>query len=332
MKGLRADQRAGHYFYFYNDGLQNQDVLYWMGSLENEPKVLIDPNTLSKDGTVALSGAAVSPDGKYLAYGIADAGSDWQTWHVRLVDDAVDTDDLVEWVKFSGASWDGKSEGFFYSRYDAPGAEALKQANYFHKLYYHKLGTDQSEDKLIYDRPDQKGWLFWSHVSEDGHYLIINVSHGTAAENANFILDLTDPAGEVVELLPDFDAEYLFVGNDGPRLYFRTDRDASQQRLVAIDLAKPEPADWVEIIPEAADKLEFVDYVGGRFICTYLHDAANEVKFFKPEGTPDGELALPGPGTVLGFGGRSDDAETFYKFSSFTTLARSITLISPPGK
>ncbi len=257
-------KRAGRYFYFYNDGLQNQDVLYWMGSLENEPKVLIDPNTLSEDGTVALSGAAVSPDGKYLAYGIADAGSDWQTWHVRRVDDAVDTDDLVEWVKFSGASWDGKSEGFFYSRYDAPEGEALKQANYFHKLYYHKLGTDQSEDKLIYDRPDQKGWLFWSHVSEDGHYLIINVSHGTAAENANFILDLTDPAGEVVELLPDFDAEYLFVGNDGPRLYFRTDRDAPQQRLVAIDLAKPEPADWVEIIPEAADKLEFVDYVGGR--------------------------------------------------------------------
>jgi len=312
-------KKAGRYFYFYNDGLQNQDVLYWMDSLDGEPKLLMDPNTLSEDGTVALSGAAISPDGQYLAYGIADAGSDWQTWHVRRVEDAADLEDRVEWVKFSGASWDGKSEGFFYSRYDAPKGEALKQANYFHKLYYHRLGTDQSEDKLIYDRPDQKGWLFWSDVSEDGRYLVINIAQGTAAENGIFILDLANPGNDVVELLPEFDAEYLFVGNDGPRLYFRTDQNAPQQRLVAIDLAHPEPADWVEIIPEAEDKLEFVDYVGSRFICTYLHDAANEVKFFKPDGTPDGDLALPGPGTVLGFGGRSDDEETFYKFSSFTT-------------
>ena len=312
-------KKAGRYFYFYNDGLQNQDVLYWMDSLDGEPKLLMDSNTLSEDGTVALSGAAISPDGQYLAYGIADAGSDWQTWHVRRVEDAADLEDRVEWVKFSGASWDGKSEGFFYSRYDAPEGEALKQANYFHKLYYHRLGTDQSEDKLIYDRPDQKGWLFWGDVSEDGRYLVINIAQGTAAENGIFILDLANPGNDVVELLPEFDAEYLFVGNDGPRLYFRTDQNAPQQRLVAIDLAHPEPANWVEIIPEAEDKLEFVDYVGGRFICTYLHDAANEVKFFKPDGTPDGDLALPGPGTVLGFGGRSDDEETFYKFSSFTT-------------
>lgn len=310
---------AGRYFYFYNNGLQNQDVLYWMGGLDDEPKVLLDPNALSQDGTVALSGASISPDGQYLAYGIADAGSDWQTWHVRRVEDAVDESDLVEWVKFSSASWDGQSEGFFYSRYDAPEGEALKQANYYHKLCYHKLGTDQSEDKLVYDRPDQKGWLFFGRVSEDGRFLIINVEQGTASENAQFILDLKDPQTQVVELLPNFDAEYVFVGNDGSQLYFRTDQGAPQQRLVAIDLAQPEPEEWVELIPESADKLEFVDYVGGRFICTYLHDAANKVKFFKPDGTPDGELALPGPGTVLGFAGRSDDTETFYKFSSFTT-------------
>jgi prolyl oligopeptidase len=311
-------KKAGRYFYFYNDGLQNQSVLYWMADLDDEPKVLIDPNTLSADGTVALSGAAISRDGQYLAYGVADAGSDWQTWHVRRVADGEDLADQVDWVKFSGASWDAASEGFFYSRYDAPEGEALKQANYFHKLYYHKLGTDQSEDVLVYDRPDQKGWLFNAGVSEDGRYLVINVSHGTAAENAVFIKDLTDPAGEVLELLPDFDAEYVFVGNAGPKLYFRTDLDAPMQRLVAVGLAHPTPADWVEVIPEDADKLEFVDFVGGGFICTYLHDAADEVRFFKQDGTPDGTLELPGPGTVMGFGGRSDDTETFYQFTSFT--------------
>ena len=333
-------KKAGRYFFFYNDGLQNQDVLYWMADLDGDARVVIDPNTLSEDGTVALSGASVSRDGRYLAYGLADAGSDWQAWHVRRVDDGVDTDDLVEWVKFAWASWDAESEGFFYSRYDAPEGAALKQANYFHKLYYHKLGTDQSEDKLIYDRPDQKGWLFNGSVSEDGRYLIINVSQGTAAENAIFVRDLADPQGAVIELLPRFDAEYVFVGNDGPRFYFQTDLDAPMQRLVAVDLAHPAPADWVEVIPESWDKLEFVNYVGGCFIGTYLHDAVNEVKFFKTDGTPDGNLVLLGLGTVLGFSGRSDDPETFYKFTSFTKpgsvyrldlAAREVTLFRQPN-
>ncbi len=312
-------KKASRYFYFFNNGLQNQDVLYWMEALDAEPKVLIDPNTLSEDGTVALSGASISKDGKYLAYGIADAGSDWQTWHVRRVDDGTDTDDLVEWVKFSGASWDGESQGFFYSGYDAPEGEALKQANYFHKLYYHKLGTDQSEDRLVYERPDKKEWIFNGDVTEDGRYLIIYAFHGTASENAVFYLDLTDPDAEVVELLPDFDAEYIFIGNDDTVFYFRTNHNAPRQRLVAIDLAHPAPADWRELIPENADKLELVHYVGGRFICTYLHDAAHQVRFFKTDGTPDGELALPGVGMVVGFSGKSDDSETFYKFSSFNT-------------
>jgi prolyl oligopeptidase len=312
-------KKANRYFYLYNNGLQNQDVLYWMESLDAEPTVLLDPNTLSEDGTVALSGAAVSRDGKHLAYGIADAGSDWQTWHVRRVDDGGDTDDLVEWVKFSGASWDGESEGFYYSRYDAPEGEALKQANYYHKLYYHKLGTDQSEDRLIYDRPDKKEWNFNGEVTEDGRYLIIYAFHGTASENAVFTLDLADPDAEVVELLPEFDAEYSFVGSNDDVFYFRTNHNAPRQRLVAIDLAHLAPADWQELIPESEDKLELVHYVGGRFICTYLHDAANEVRFFKTDGTPDGELPLPGVGMVIGFGGKSDDPETFYKFSSFNT-------------
>ena len=312
-------KRGGRYFYTFNDGLQNQDVLYWIEDLAGEPKVLIDPNQLSEDGTVALSGAAVSRDGRYLAYGLSDAGSDWQTWHVRRVDDGQDLEDRVAWVKFSGASWDVENQGFYYSRYDAPQDAALKQANYYHKLYYHRLGTNQSEDRLIYERPDQKEWGFDGEVTEDGRFLIIEVWHGTATENAVFYLDLSDPKAEVVELLPDFDAEYIFVGNRGERFFFKTDHSAPQNRLAAVDLAHPTPPDWQEIIAEDGDKLEFVDFIGEHFICTYLHHAAYQVRFYRVDGTADGTLDLPGLGTVIGFAGRSDDPETFYKFSSFNT-------------
>jgi prolyl oligopeptidase len=312
-------KRAGRYFFMFNNGLQNQDVLYWMENLDAEPRMLIDPNTLSEDGTVALSGAAISRDGHYLAYGLSEAGSDWQTWHVRRVDDGQDLDDTVEWVKFSVAAWDKDGQGFFYSRYDEPEGEALKQANYFHKLYYHRLETPQCEDKLVYERPDQKEWGFNGAVTEDGRYLIIYVWHGTASENGVFYLDLANPDAKIIELLPNFDAEYVLAGNQEEQFFFKTDYQAPQHQLIAIDINNPKPTDWEVLIPETDDKLEFVDIVGGRFVCTYLHHAAHQVRFFKVDGTPDGELDLPGLGTVSGFSGRSDDPETFYKFSNFTT-------------
>lgn len=295
-------KRGGRYFFTYNDGLQNQDVLYRMTDLEEEPQVLLDPNKLSEDGTVALSGAAISRDGRFLAYGISEAGSDWQTWRVRQVDNGVDLSDRIEWVKFSGASWDKDGQGFYYSRYNAPNGAALKQANYFHKLFYHKLGAPQSEDRLIYERPDKKEWGFNGEVTEDGQYLIIYAWHGTASENAIFYLDLSQPGVEVVALLPDFEAEYEFIGNQKALFYFKTDNHAPQNRLLAIDISKSEQGHWVEVIPEGEDKLEFVDFVGDRFVCTYLHHAAHQVRFFKTDGTPDGALDLPGLGTVSGLG------------------------------
>jgi len=312
-------KHAGRYFFSYNDGLQNQDALYWMAGLDAEPKLLLDPNILSEDGTVALSGAAVSRDGKYLAYGLSDAGSDWQTWRVRRVDTGEDLEDRVAWVKFSDASWDADNAGFFYSRYDVPEGASLKQANYYHKLYYHKLGTPQAEDRLVYERADKKEWGFNGEVTEDGRYLIINVWHGTATENGVFYLDLSNPDAEVVELFPGFDAEYVLIGNDGGRFFFRTDNNAPHNRLIAVDIAHPKPDAWEQLIPEADDMLASVSYVGGCFVCRYLHHAAYQVRFFKVDGTPDGDLALPGPGTVIGFVGWSDDPETFYKFSNFTT-------------
>ncbi len=312
-------KRGGGYFYTYNTGLLNQDVLYWLADLTDEPQVLLDPNSLSEDGTVALSGAAVSRDGQYLAYGLAEAGSDWQTWHVRRVDDGQDLDDKVAWVKFSGASWDKTNAGFFYSRYDAPEGDALKSANYHHKLYYHRLGTPQSADRLIYARPDQKEWGFNGEVTEDGRYLVIYAWHGTAEENGVYYLDLEDPQAEVQGLLTDFDAAYALVWNEGHRFFFKTDHNAPLNRVIAIDIDQPAPSHWETVIPEVADKLETIAFVGRRFVGTYLHHAAHQVRFFKPDGTPDGDLRLPGIGTVTGFRGQSDDPETFYAFSSFTT-------------
>ncbi len=312
-------KRGGRYFYTYNTGVLNQDILYWLEDLTGEPQVLLDPNSLSADGTVALSGAAVSRDGRFLAYGLAEAGSDWQTWHVRCVDDGQDLEDEVAWVKFSGASWDKTNTGFFYSRYDAPEGDALKSANYHHKLYFHRLGTPQSADRLIYARSDQREWGFNGEVTEDGRYLVIYAWHGTAEENAVFYLDLDDPQGEVQGLLTDFDAAYALVWNDDGRFFFITDHSAPLNRVIVIDIDRPAPAHWETVIPEAADKLEGAEFVGGHFVGIYLHHAAHQVRFFKPDGSPDGELGLPGIGTVTGFRGQSDDPETFYAFSSFNT-------------
>ncbi|NLN70690.1 MAG: S9 family peptidase [Chloroflexi bacterium] len=312
-------KRGGRYFFTYNTGLLNQDILYWIENLKDEPKVLLDPNTLSEDGTIALSGAAISRDGRLLAYGLSDAGSDWQTWYVRRVDDGQDLSDKIEWVKFSGASWDKNNTGFFYSRYDAPEGDALKTANYYQKLYYHRLGTPQSADRLIYERPDHKKWGFYGQVTEDGRYLIIYASQGTAEENGVFYLDLEDPQAEVMDLLTDFDAAYALVWNDDRRFFFKTDLDAPLNRVIAVDIDNPAAVNWETIIPANEDKLEDVDFVGGRFVCTYLHHAAHQARFFTPDGSPDGELSLPDIGTVMGFSGHSDDPETFYKFTGFTT-------------
>ena len=215
---------GGRYFLSKNTGLQNQSVLHTASTLPGEIKPLLDPNILSKDGTVALSGIDVTDDGKLLAYGLAVAGSDWQEWKVRDIATGKDLSDEVKWVKFSTASWKRDGSGFFYSRYDAPAsAEQLKQANFFHKIYFHKLGTPQDKDELIYERKDHKDWNFNSDVTEDGRFLIINVSQGTDSKNRVFYKDLEKPEAKIVELLNKQDASYRFIGNEGNLFWFSTD-------------------------------------------------------------------------------------------------------------
>jgi len=320
------EQEGGRYFYLHNNGLQNQNVLLVAESLNSEPRVLLDPNTLSSDGTVALSGTAISDDGKLMAYGTSASGSDWQEWRVRDVATGKDLPDLVRWVKFSGASWAKDRKGFFYSRYDEPKAgSALRDMNYFHKLYYHRLGTPQTDDRLIYDRPDNKELGFGGTVTDDGRYLVITVTQGTSPKNRLYYKDLAQPDSPVVKLLDDFDAEYRFIDNDGPVFWIQTDLDAPRGRLIAIDTRHPERSKWQTIVPQGSDKLQFANVVDEKFLMSYLKDARTEVRVYDVKGQFLRNVDLPGIGTASGFGGKRKDKETFYSFTSFispTTIYR----------
>lgn len=310
--------RQGKYFYTRNDGLQNQSVLYVADSLNAEPRVLLDPNKLSTDGTVALSSWVVSDDGKWLAYSLAAAGSDWNDWRVLDVATGENTEDHLKWVKFSGISWTNDNAGFYYSRYDEPKAgEKYTGANYYQKLFYHKLGDDQSQDKLIYERKDQKEWGFGGDVTEDGRYLVITVWRGTEQKNLIFYQDLQAGDGKTHELVSDWVADYNFVGNEGNKFWFTTDLDAPFKRLVAIDVAKSEKK-WETVIPESKDTLQGVGAVGGRLVASYLHDACSAVKVFDTSGKLVRNIEFPGLGSAGGFGGRFDQTETFYTFTSYT--------------
>jgi prolyl oligopeptidase len=309
-----------NYFYNKNDGLQNQSVLYTLEKLDGQPKVLLDPNKLSSDGTVALSGLSVSEDGKLLAYGISTSGSDWQEWRVRDVSTGKDLSDHLKWIKFSDASWTKDSKGFFYSRYDEPKEKSkLEDVNYYQKLYYHKLGTPQSQDTLIYQRSDQKEWGFSGEVTEDGKYLIISVWLGTDRRNLVFYQDLTNPNAKVVELISKFEADYSFIGNDNGVFYFRTDGDAPRGKIIAINTQKSEPKNWQEIVSQSAETLVGVGMINNQFVASYLQDARSQIKIFDLKGKLVRQVELPGIGSAGGFGGKRDDTETFYSFTSFTT-------------
>jgi len=315
-------EHGGRYFYVHNTGLQNQAVFYWLSALDAEPRLLLDPNTLSADGTVAVSGVSYSEDGQLMAYALSTSGSDWVEWHVREVSTGKDLPDVVKWSKFSGAAFTKDARGFFYSRYDEPKADsALRDTNYYQKLYFHKLGTPQSADELIYKRDDQKEWGFGGAVTDDGHYLILYVSVGTDPRNRVYYKDLTKPASPVVPLMDKMDAAYNFVDNDGPVFWFVTNQGATLSRLVEVELRQPEPEHWKTIVPESADKLEFASMVDHKFIASYLKDAHTEVKVFDRSGKFLRTVELPGIGTAGGFGGRREQRYTFYSYTSYATPA-----------
>ncbi len=317
-------EEGGRYFFSRNDGLQNQSVLYWAESLEAEPKVLIDPNTMSKDGTVALAGISVSKDGKYVAYGIADAGSDWNRWKIREVETGKDLDDELKWIKFSSAAWDKQGKGFYYGRYPEPKpGQSLTESNFYQKVYFHRVGTPQSEDVLVWEDTENKDWRASAAQTDDGRFLVVTIGKGTDDKYRILFKDLFKrDARPPQHLVGEFDADYTFIDNEGPVFFFKTNKDAPKGRVIAIDVFDPAPEKWKVIIPEAAETLDGVSLVGDKFIAQYLKDAHSQVKLFAVDGKPLGEVEFPGLGTASGFGGRREDKETFYSFTSFTSPAR----------
>jgi prolyl oligopeptidase len=313
-------KRGGHYFFSKNNGLQNQSVLYTVDKWGDTPRVLLDPNTWSKDGTVALGDVAISEDAKYAAYSASEAGSDWQVIRVVEVASGKQLPDEIKWVKFSGIAWTNDDKGFFYSRFPAVEAgKAYQSLNRDQKVYYHRVGTPQSDDPVVYENAEHPEWNHDADVSEDGRYLIISTTSGTASRNQVHIKDLQDSYAMPVAIVDKIENDYSLVGNDGPVFYFRTDLKAPKGRLISIDLRNPAVENWKQIIPEGEAKLQGVSYAGHRFVANYLSDAHSDIRIYDTAGKLVRTVALDGIGSANGFGGRSDDNETFYSFSSFAT-------------
>lgn len=315
-------KEGGRYFWLRNDGLQNQNVLYVAETLQGEPRVLLDPNALSKDATISLSDFTVSPDGKRLAYALSDGGTDWDTWHVRDVASGRDLDDVLHYAKFTGVSWDRDSSGFYYTRYplDAAGqGDDSKQGI----LYHHRIGDPQSTDRLVYAVTDHPTRIPYAVVSEDGRFLVIDLFDSYSV-NGIYYLELGASGSErrsaqPTRLIDDWTALHAFLGNEGPVLYFQTTDHAPRGRVIAIDVRRPEREHWREIVPESTDALDRAHFIGGHFVLSYLHDAHGLVKVFDSSGRPGTDLALPGLGKVEGFTGSATDPETFFSYTDFLT-------------
>jgi prolyl oligopeptidase len=311
---------GGRYFYTRNTGLQPQSVFFVTDDPAKEGRVLLDPNAMSKDGTVAISGTSISDDGRLFAYAIADAGSDWQIWKVRDVETGNDLPDEVRWAKFGSVSFTRDGKGFYYSRFPATSeAEKLTAKNQNHQVWYHALGTAQDKDRLVYERPDQPEWYFAADVSDDGRWLVISAHKGTNPETAIFVQDLSKPGSRVEPLVARMDAAYAFVDVQGDTFLFLTDKNAPRKRVVAVTHGKADEKDWKEIVPEGrgSDVLSSAHVVGDRLFATWMRDVKSAVEVYGLDGKKQADLPLPGIGTVGGFGGKRTDKETFYVFTSF---------------
>ncbi|MGB5346649.1 MAG: prolyl oligopeptidase family serine peptidase, partial [Woeseia sp.] len=313
-------KKGGRYFFEFNNGLQNQDVLLVQESLDAQPKVLIDPNQWADDGTVALASWHPSPDGRLLAYLEQDGGSDWRIARLLDVETGKVLDDRLEWLKFTGLTWAKDNSGFYYSRYPATAAaDKFQSLNENMAVYFHRIGDTQEQDTLFYARPDEPAWGFSAEVTDDGRYLVITVWQGTDNRYQIVVKDLRQADAQPYMLIEGFDYDYSLVGNLDTTLLFLTTNAAPRGRLIGIDLNRPQAADWREIIPQSEQVLNQVEYVGDQLIGEYMQDAWSLVKRFDVQGKFLAEVELPGIGSAAGFAGDPDDSETFFSYSSFDT-------------
>lgn len=309
-------KKGGRYFFFKNDGLQNQSVLYMQQNIGDEPVVLLDPNAFSADGTIALGNISPSDDGRFLAYSISRGGSDWNEILVMDIESRQLMTDTIKWVKFSGISW--FENGFYYSAYDEPKAgAALSGSNQFHKVYYHTLGSKQQADQLIFEDKNNPLRNFGAYLTEDKAYLIISESESTSG-NALYVKETAEPKGSFVKIADGFEYDYGVVDHLGDRLLVVTNHGAAKKQLVLIDPKQPEPENWTVILPESENVLQSVQMVGDLIYASYLQDASSKAYFYDYEGKLVQELVLPTLGTIAGFSGDKGDDVAFYGFTSFT--------------
>jgi prolyl oligopeptidase len=313
---------GGKLFYAKNTGLQRQAPLYVRASATAPPSLVIDPNEISEDGSVSLSQWTPSPDGKLLAYGLSEGGADWNTVHVRDLTAGTDLSDEVRWMRFSNISWTNDSKGFFYSRYpEPPKNRVLEAALSGQSLYYHRVGTPQSQDTLVYERKDLASWIINGDVTEDGRYLLIPMYQGAENKNSLYYADLGSPMAPRVNapvkpLMAVNDAEYWPIGSSGPTLFLRTDKDAPNRKVIAVDVQNPAPDRWKTVVPERKETIENVGVIGGRIVAQYLVDVQSRLLLFGLDGAPQGEVALPDAGTVGAISGREDAPDIWYSFTS----------------
>ncbi len=309
-------KHGDRYYFSKNTGLQNQFLLYKQATLDSDATLVLDPNTLSNDGTVALVNRAFSEDGKLLAFGTSISGSDWQEVRILRVDESTTFNEVIEHTKFSSLAWRHDNQGFYYSRFPNAGTVAEEDETNFNKVYFHTVGTLQSEDQLVFERSDAKELAFDPTVTDDGKYLVLNVWHGTDQENRIYYQQL-DSTAPFVRLLDKADADYTFIGNDGPLFYFKTSLDAPRGRVIAIDIRQPQRAQWQELIPQQDDVVDFVLLAHQQFVVVYMHDAHHRIQRYDLQGQLLGEIALPTLGAIVEISGEAKESELFFSFTSF---------------
>jgi prolyl oligopeptidase len=310
-------KKGGRYFFEKNDGLQNQDVVYVQDGPEAEPRAILDPNKLSEDGTTAVSGWRVSQDGRLLAYGLSYKGSDWQEWRILDVVSGEHHPEVLRHCKFSSVAWKHDQSGFFYTRFPDPDTVPEEDRNAYHRIFWHELGTPQSEDRLVFERKDDKHFLFQAWITEDGTYLVLGLAHPKELPKNRIYYREVESDGEFVRLLDEADAKYLPVGNAGTRFYFRTDLDAPRSRIIAIDIRNPDRKNWKEILPEQEDVIAYATMVSNHLVVATMKDARHVLKIYDLDGGFVRDLQLPGIGSISGLSGKQSDSEMFFGFESF---------------